>query len=379
MLNGIKNWLKELNEKRLWRRKIAKLTRMADECSADTQLVNNRNVTIPGLIKSILLVDTLHCYGDSLYVNGLIRKLRADSPSVSITVLAEQQQFPIYQARGCRMLDRRDPETMELLADESFDLVIDLCYTDDGEWFFRKKILGSKERFVITLSPVVHKAKIFSAFIDLTSVTLFGERIYLVAEAVSALIKGVARVDEKKQLIFNFARGEIVKPWIDVSNDLSVNDERDRFIYVNTAGSKAGREFSKEQIEAFVNIFNKQEEFIGLFYFKYCPKWFTESDRVRLVTTEQFIDAVNIISNCSGLISPDTSIVHVATAMNKPLLAVYALGKKEYPSGLDHYEVWKPVNKNAMTITDTVTKVGDIRVSVIEKSTLKFFTKIDDN
>lgn len=375
MLNGIKNWLKELNEKRLWRRKIAKLTRMADECSADTQLVDNRNVTIPGSIKSILLVDTLHCYGDSLYVNGLIRKLRTDSPSVSITVLAEQQQFPIYQARGCRMLDRRDPETIELLAGECFDLVIDLCYTDDGEWFFRKKFLGSKERFVITLSPVVHKAKIFSAFINLTSVTLFGERMYLVAKAVSALIKGVAKVDEKKQLIFTFAKGEIVKPWIDILSN-AVNYEGNNFIYVNTVGSKTGREFSKEQIKTFVDIFEKQEKFIGLFYFKICPDWFVESDRVRLVRTKQFIDAVKVISNCSGVITPDTSIVHVAIAMNKPLFAIYACGKKEYPSGLDHYEVWRPVNKNSTILKKPAMRVGCINSLEVKNNVMKFLASI---
>lgn len=375
MLNGIKNWLRELNEKRLWRRKIAKLTRMADECSADTQLVDNRNVTIPCSIKSILLVDTLHCYGDSLYVNGLIRKLRADSPSVSITVLAEQQQFPIYQARGCRMLDRRDPETIELLADECFDLVIDLCYTDDGEWFFRKKFLGSKERFVITLSPVVHKAKIFSAFINLTSVTLFGERMYLVAKAVSALIKGEAKVDGKKQLIFTFAKGEIVKPWIDILSD-AVNYEGNNFIYVNTVGSKTGREFSKEQIKTFVDIFEKQEKFIGLFYFKICPDWFVESDRVRLVRTKQFIDAVKVISNCSGVITPDTSIVHVAIAMNKPLFAIYACGKKEYPSGLDHYEVWRPVNTNSTILKKPAMRVGCINSLEVKNNVMKFLASI---
>ena len=376
MLNGIKNWLKELNEKRLWQRKIAKLTRMADECSADTRMIDNRNVTIPGLIQSILLVDTLHCYGDSLYVNGLIRKLRSDNPSVSITLLAEQQQFPIYQARGCRMLDRRDPEIIELLADENFDLVIDLCYTDDGEWFFRKKILGSKKRFVITLSPVVHKAKIFSAFIDLTSVRLFGERMYLVAEAVSSLIKGVARVDEKKQLIFNFAKGEIVKPWIDIPRGTVANNESDNLIYINTVGSKTGREFSKEQIKAFIDIFEKQEKFTGLFYFKICPEWFVESDRVRLVRTEQFIDAVKVISNCSGVITPDTSIVHVAIAMNKPLFVVYALGKKEYPSGLDHYEIWRPVNKNATILKKPAIKVGCVNVLEVKNNAVKFLTNI---
>ena len=53
--------------------------------------------------------------------------------------------------------------------------------------------------------------------------------------------------------------------------------------------------------------------------------------------TESVLDLAAIIDNLDLIISPDTSIVHMACAFNKPLVAIYRKHMKLF-------EIWRPIS-----------------------------------
>ena len=54
--------------------------------------------------------------------------------------------------------------------------------------------------------------------------------------------------------------------------------------------------------------------------------------------TESILDVAALVDSLDLLITPDTSLVHIACAFNKPLLAIYK-------NDLDSFEAWKPKSK----------------------------------
>jgi ADP-heptose:LPS heptosyltransferase len=64
--------------------------------------------------------------------------------------------------------------------------------------------------------------------------------------------------------------------------------------------------------------------------------WFSDNDHVVLYRpTQQAIDICNYLRKAKGLISPDTSLIHLACAFEKPMVVVFANER-------DLYKQWRP-------------------------------------
>ena len=61
---------------------------------------------------------------------------------------------------------------------------------------------------------------------------------------------------------------------------------------------------------------------------------------------ESIIDVVSVIKESSMVVTPDTSIVHIATAFQKPTIAIY----REDKIGEDNITMWGPNSKKAKII-----------------------------
>lgn len=88
-----------------------------------------------------------------------------------------------------------------------------------------------------------------------------------------------------------------------------------------------------------------------------------------------FFHSVALIKNSDFILSPDTSIVHVCQAFNKPLLALYR--KDPINEEKINSKIWGPNNKNAL-ILFTTEECGDIS-SIKSESILKTFNLLIKN
>ena len=131
-------------------------------------------------------------------------------------------------------------------------------------------------------------------------------------------------------------------------------------------------------MNALVKWFNAQKKYKGLFYTGDSKYFIKETETVVNIKTETFMEAAELAVRCRGVVSPDTSMVHVAFAKRKTLMAVYALSKKEYPSGQYQFEVWKPEYDKATILLENCPSLGRIPERDIMNTFEQFIESLDD-
>jgi len=73
--------------------------------------------------------------------------------------------------------------------------------------------------------------------------------------------------------------------------------------------------------------------------------------------SNDLLDVIELIKRSSGVLTPDTSIVHIASAFDKPLFGIY--------SGIDKfYQKFRPLNSNAIIVKGDANTSGVQTVSI---------------
>jgi len=148
------------------------------------------------------------------------------------------------------------------------------------------------------------------------------------------------------------------KESIDISYDIYLKDEKkyETFFYkikenkkliLNPYGASKHKSFSIETLENIINYLKNKDTAIILTYFgdKYKELEFLEKKYKYVYIPkkiESILDTAILIKKSDYVISPDTSIVHIASAFNKKMITVYPPKGGKY--GIDHL-VWAPKSK----------------------------------
>ena len=142
---------------------------------------------------------------------------------------------------------------------------------------------------------------------------------------------------------------------IDISYDIYLKDEKkyevffneikeSKKIILNPYGASKHKSFSIETLENIINHLKNRDIAIILVYFgdKYKELEFLEKKYNNIYMPqkiESILDTAILIKKSDYVISPDTSIVHIASALNKKMITVYPPNGGKY--GVDHL-VWAP-------------------------------------
>ena len=145
---------------------------------------------------------------------------------------------------------------------------------------------------------------------------------------------------------------------IDISYDIYLKDEKkyeaffneikeNKKIILNPYGASKHKSFSIETLENIINYLKNKDIAIILTYFgdKYKELEFLEKKYKYVYIPkkiESILDTAILIKKSDYVISPDTSIVHIASAFNKKMITVYPPKGGKY--GIDHL-VWAPKSK----------------------------------
>ena len=142
---------------------------------------------------------------------------------------------------------------------------------------------------------------------------------------------------------------------IDISYDIYLKEEKkykdffnkikeSKKLILNPYGASKHKSFSVETLEKIINYLKDKNIAIILAYFedKYKELEFFEKKYSNVYIPENIdniSDTTLLISASNYVVSPDTSIVHIASALNKKILTVYPPKGGKY--GVDHL-VWAP-------------------------------------
>ena len=150
---------------------------------------------------------------------------------------------------------------------------------------------------------------------------------------------------------------------IDISYDIYLKDEKkykaffneikeSKKLILNPYGASKHKSFSVENLENIINYLKNRDIAIILVYFgdKYKELEFLEKKYKYVYMPqkiESILDTAILIKESDYVISPDTSIVHIASALNKKMITVYPPKGGKY--GVDHL-VWAPKSEYSRVI-----------------------------
>ena len=150
---------------------------------------------------------------------------------------------------------------------------------------------------------------------------------------------------------------------IDISYDIYLKDEKkyefffneikeNKKLILNPYGASKHKSFTIETLENIITCLKDKDIAIILVYFgdKYKELEFLEKKYNNIYMPqkiESILDTTILIKKSDYVISPDTSIVHIASALNKKMITVYPPNGGKY--GVDHL-VWAPKSEYSRVI-----------------------------
>lgn len=321
--------IKRLNHKRLNNRKLKELKKR--------DLPYPKKLCYPKQIKKILILHFQPGWGDFLYFTGLIHAL--EKRGLEICIGTSKELVHRFQ-RINKQLSVIDAtvDSAELF---SVDCAIDLDWNISKyhDLSYVKKI----PYWCVTCSDLLAKLNIFDQFIDFSDITHISKRYAFVVESIthspcSNIYPAISISPDEE----NFAKSFLKE------NNLSPNN----FIYLNSVGSSLSRSLSVRQLHNISKVCIERN--INVVY--YSPNLDLQTINKNIfkpIGKVNFFQLSSIVSQSAGIISPDTSIVHLASIFNIPILAIYCENDYDCFGKSLKSETWAPLSENSIIIDPT--------------------------
>ncbi|MCO6539468.1 MAG: glycosyltransferase family 9 protein [Gilliamella sp.] len=302
---------------------------------------------------SILIVMCDYGIGDAIVASFLIYELRKNNYNVSVVV------------------------------DERLNFLFDYFIQVDNAFFFNKKnikkFIRAEEKIKIDLAIDLYdegnnslrRVEIISSFKP-THTLGFNQSMYRQYDTSICYSDYDAHITERSCIALDFLNidYDMVKYHLNIQYDElqlakkfldKICDGLDKFIIVfNPFGSSKTKSLSFEQIEKITEFLTLQKDCITIVVGEQKEIVFIhELPNVYINKNPSFIFTSALVSLCNLVITVDTSIVHVASAYNIPMIAVY---NNRYNLCFDLNKVWAPISNNfelVFTKENKGTEFGD--------------------
>lgn len=321
------NKLKLLNRKRLELRMIRKVT-LSDS-------INRLPRPRPKNIKYLLFIEIQEGWGDFVYFLGLLESLHKQG--LIIDVISLSTTYERYQnhkfIRNAYSIS--DVKLVNIIRQQNYDIAFDITYVNIKEWETRRRILNSLTCYTITAGNITSHSNLYDEYIDLGKAEHWKERNALIFDCIiqpKTKSAPIPPVFTKKT------------PSISTNLFLSSWHQNQNYIYVNTITRSQDRSLSKSQITELINLFNERKKSIGIFYTSFQIE---ETEFVKKLPEMSFSDLANVIEHCKAIISPDTSIIHLGSIFNIPVLGFYCGNYRDYWQQYPQAKAWAPISKNS--------------------------------
>jgi ADP-heptose:LPS heptosyltransferase len=346
------------------------------------KLLTNKQKNLFDLKKSksvlILKYDRI---GDMVVSTPIFRELKLAYPNICISVLASKANKDVIKNNP--YIDKiytnyknnvfKDLPTLIKLRKKKFDVCIELEHSVIPHAIFRLKIIKPKKIISIhkdgRYGVKGSELKLYDYFTEKDKTSHFG-KIWLdtlfffgVKPRSSSYDFFLGNIERDKAKSFVDSLGKKIK------------------IGINIEGSFPEKSIQKKELEKIcVGLHNNFNNIIIVILT--APEKLLEKKKIisklRLdyvvtsYSTETIIDVAALIEQLDLIITPDTSIVHIASSFDKPVVSVHENNK-------DSFRLWSP----SSTLSKTVfakSKYGlfDYNVDMIIKYSLDFIRKLEN-
>ena len=345
----MKNLIKKLNRifQDYMREKRLKIGKYIWDRKEKAKIIEGDNFLEDNDIKSILFLRYDGKIGDMVVNSLMFREIKKVYPNIKIGVVARGAAIDIIKDNSNvdkiyeYYKDRKKIKDLALkIKEEKYDLLIDFSEMLRVNQMMLINLCGA--RFNIGLNR--KEWKLFDLSIKSDKDFKWTEHI------TNRYLAYLVKLGLKKENI-------------DISYDIYLKDEKkykaffneikeSKKLILNPYGASKHKSFSVENLENIINYLKNRDIAIILVYFgdKYKELEFLEKKYNNVYMPqkiESILDTAILIKKSDYVISPDTSIVHIASALNKKMITVYPPKGGKY--GVDHL-VWAPKSEYSRVI-----------------------------
>ena len=311
------------------------------------KIVEGDNFLKDNSIKSILFLRYDGKIGDMIVNSLMFREIKKVYPDIRIGVIARGAAIDIIKDNPNvdkiykYYKDRKKIKDLALkIKEEKYDLLIDFS-----------EMLRVNQMMLINLCRARINTGLDRKDWELFDLSIESGKDFKWTEHIT-----------KRYLAYLIKLG-LKKENIDIFYDIYLKNEKkyeaffneikeNKKIILNPYGASKHKSFSIETLENIITYLKDKDIAIILTYFgdKYKELEFLEKKYKYVYMPkkiESILDAAILIKKSDYVISPDTSIVHIASAFNKKMITVYPPKGGKY--GVDHL-VWAPKSEYSRVI-----------------------------
>ena len=345
----MKNLIKKINRifQDYMREKRLKIGKYIWDRKEKTKIIEGDNFLENNNIKSILFLRYDGKIGDMIVNSLMFREIKKVYPDTKIGVITRGAAIDIIKNNPNvdeiyeYHKDRKKIKDLALkIKEEKYDLLIDFSEMLRVNQMMLINLCGAR----INIGLDRKDWKLFDLSIESGKDFKWTEHI------------------TKRYLAYLIKLG-LKKENIDISYDIYLKNEKKYEIFfnkikenkkliLNPYGASKHKSFSIETLENIINYLKDKDIAIILVYFgdKYEELKFLEKKYKYVYIPkkiESILDTAILIKKSDYVISPDTSIVHIASAFNKKMITIYPPKGGKY--GVDHL-VWAPESEYSKVI-----------------------------
>ena len=345
----MKNLIKKINRifQDYMREKRLKIGKYIWDRKEKAKIVEGDNFLKDNSIKSILFLRYDGKIGDMIVNSLMFREIKKVYPDIKIGVIARGAAIDIIKDNPNvdkiyeYYKDRKKIKDLALkIKEEKYDLLIDFS-----------EMLRVNQMMLINLCRARINIGLDRKGWELFDLSIESGKDFKWTEHIT-----------KRYLAYLIKLG-LKKENIDISYDIYLKDKKKYEVFfneikeskkliLNPYGASKHKSFSIETLENIITYLKDKDIAIILTYFgdKYKELEFLEKKYKYVYIPkkiESILDTAILIKKSDYVISPDTSIVHIASAFNKKMITVYPPKGGKY--GVDHL-VWAPKSEYSKVI-----------------------------
>lgn len=313
-------------------------------------------------INSILFLRYDGKIGDMVVNTFMFREIKKVYPNVKIAVVArgEAKNIIINNSNVDKIYDyKKDRKSIKKLAteikNEKFDLLID----------FSEMLRVNQMMFINLCSARINiglDKENWNLFdISINKPNLYSHVTSMYIDCLSIL--GIKNINSKYDLYFNK----------NIIQELKLDNVK--YCLINPYGASKYRTLNEENIEKIIKICESEKKFEKLVILIPPEKSLKlKVDEINsnliLFHTKNILEVIPLVEEAKLIISPDTSIIHIATTFEKNIVCIYRREKGKFDK---NSIFWGPNNKNAKIIyVEKEIKNGDeININEIDLNKIK--------
>lgn len=302
--------------------------------------------TNPKLVDSVLFISPALGIGDSLYIIGMASLLKRRGVVSSIACL--KQHCRRYRNSGFFRdvydIEKNPPSDIKV------SVVVDLEYRDAKNWRIRFNFMKDIQSYIFTTAPLCRNLSFYDDYIDYSR---FGHYSRRLGEVCRKILKSEEEFTVFPLLVLDESSEKEAEREI---NELIPSEEDLKFVYLNSRAGDFDRWFSKEQTIAILEKILSQD---GIHVFLQAPENESEyliSNRVSFLPKMSFEAFGAFLKKCCWVVTPDTSVTHVAACFDIPCLTFFPPNDRDFFKNYGAWEAWGTLS----TISNTVHPDSDI-------------------